>query len=441
MAYLQYPLALIVTLGVLVTFHELGHYLVARCSGVRILRFCVGFGRPIWSRMDRRGTEWAVAVLPLGGYVRMLDEREPDPATVRRPGDVAFNDLSAGWRIAIAAAGPLANFLLAILVYWALFVVGNTTVAPMLGAVPADSPGARAGLVEHAEIVAVDGNGTPTWQSVSMALAARLGDSGDIRLALQPPGAEAPVERRLPIEDWHRGVDEPDLLGSLGIVPAVPAVLGRVIPGDPADRAGLRPGDRIAAIDGEPVDWSALVDRVQAAPGERLMLTVERDGSRLELPVTAAVRGSDGEAQGYLGIGPNTNTVRYGLLSALPRGLGETWEKTVLTLHLMQKMITGQVSVKNLSGPITIAKVAGDSAQAGWRFFLSVLALLSISLGVLNLLPIPILDGGHILFCVVELLRGRPVSERVQLLGTQVGLALVGGLMLLALYNDIARLF
>jgi len=441
MEYLQYPLALIVTLGVLVTFHELGHYLVARCSGVRILRFCVGFGRPIWSRMDRRGTEWAVAILPLGGYVRMLDEREPDPATVRRPGDVAFNDLSAGWRIAIAAAGPLANFLLAILVYWALFVVGNTTVAPMLGAVPADSPGARAGLVEHAEIVAVDGNGTPTWQSVSMALAARLGDSGDIRLALQPPGAEAPVERRLPIQDWHRGVDEPDLLGSLGIVPAVPAVLGRVIPGDPADRAGLRPGDRIAAIDGEPVDWSALVDRVQAAPGERLMLTVERDGSRLELPVTAAARGGDGEAQGYLGIGPNTNTVRYGVLSALPRGLGETWEKTVLTLHLMQKMITGQVSVKNLSGPITIAKVAGDSAQAGWRFFLSVLALLSISLGVLNLLPIPILDGGHILFCVVELLRGRPVSERVQLLGTQVGLALVGGLMLLALYNDIARLF
>jgi len=441
MEYLQYPLALIVTLGVLVTFHELGHYLVARWSGVRILRFCVGFGRPIWSRVDRRGTEWAVAALPLGGYVRMLDEREPDPATVRRPGDVAFNELQVGWRIAIAAAGPLANFLLAILVYWSLFVVGSTSVAPMLGAVPEDSPGARAGLVEHAEIVAVDGASTPTWQSVSMALAARLGDSGAIRLALEPPGAAEPVERRIAIDNWHRGVDEPDLLGSLGIVPAVPAVLGRVVPGDPADRAGLRPGDRIAAVDGEAVNWSQLVGRIQAAPGADLELTVLRAGTRLQVPVTTDARGGDGEPQGYLGIGPNTNTVRYGVLSALPRGLEETWDKTVLTLQLMQKMITGQVSVKNLSGPITIAKVAGDSAQAGWRFFMSVLALLSISLGVLNLLPIPILDGGHILFCLVELLRGRPVPERVQLLGTQVGLALVGGLMLLALYNDIARLF
>ena len=441
--FLQYPLALLVTLGVLVTFHELGHYVVARWSGVRIVRFSVGFGRPIWSRMDRRGTEWAVAAIPLGGYVRMLDERESGTVQAEaRPGDVSFNDLSVGWRAAIAAAGPLANFLLAVVVYWLLFVVGNTTIAPMLGDVPAGSPADRAGLAPGLEIVSVDGESARSWQQVTMALAGRLGDSGSIELGVRRPGAESVTRADLAIDDWHRGVDEPDLLASLGIEPALPPVLGEIMPDSPAQRAGLRRYDRVLAVDGEPQEsWSDWVDTVQAAPERTLTVTVERDGRQLDLSVRPEARGPGSEATGYVGVAPHLNEIRYGPVAALPMGMAETWDKTALTLGLLKKMVTGDVSMKNLSGPITIAKVAGDSARSGWTYFLGVLALLSISLGVLNLLPIPILDGGHLLFCAAEAATGRPVSERIQILGTQIGLFLVAGLMVLALYNDISRLF
>jgi regulator of sigma E protease len=441
--FLQYPLALLVTLGVLVTFHELGHYVVARWSGVRIVRFSVGFGRPIWSRMDRHGTEWAVAAIPLGGYVRMLDEREPGTVEAEaRPGDVSYNDLSVGWRAAIAAAGPLANFLLAVVVYWFLFVVGNTTIAPMLGSVPEGSPADRAGLTPGLEIVSVDGESARSWQQVTMALAGRLGDSGAIELGVRRPGADTADRASLAIDDWHRGVDEPDLLESLGIEPALPPVLGDILPDSPAERAGLRRYDRVVAVDGEPQEsWSDWVDTVQAAPERSLTVTVDRDGRRLDLTVRPEARDAGAGSTGYVGVAPHLNEIRYGPLAALPMGVAEMWDKTALTLGLLKKMVTGDVSMKNLSGPITIAKVAGDSARSGWTYFLGVLALLSISLGVLNLLPIPILDGGHLLFCAAEAATGRPVSERVQILGTQIGLFLVAGLMVLALYNDISRLF
>lgn len=442
--FIQYPLALIVTLGVLVTFHELGHFLVARWSGVRVVRFSVGFGRPIWSRFDRHGTEFAIAAIPLGGYVRMLDEREPGVVEVaRRPGDLSYLDLGVWWRMAIAAAGPFANFLLAAVVYWFLFVVGTTAVAPMLGKVPEGSPADRAGLTGGEEIVSVDGQQARSWQEVSMALAGRLGDSGSITLGTRVPGADQVREVQLPVSDWHRGSDEPDLLGSLGIEPALPAVLGEVLPDSPAERAGLKPLDRVKSADGEPVDgWRAWVDLVQRSPGRTLTVVVERNGVERAVALRTETRsGADGGEIGYAGVSPRLNEIRYGWLAAVPRSLGETWDKTALTLGLLKKMVTGDVSVKNLSGPITIAKVAGDSARSGWRFFLGVLALLSISLGVLNLLPIPILDGGHILFCAAEAATGRPVPERAQIVGTQVGLVLVGSLMLLALYNDIARLF
>lgn len=445
--FLQYPLALIVTLGVLVTFHELGHFLVARWSGVRVLRFSVGFGKPIWSRFDRHGTEFAVAAIPLGGYVRMLGEHEPGHvAGEQRPGDVTYPELSPWWRIAIAAAGPAANFVLAFVVYWLLFVIGSTTIAPMLGPVPADSPAARAGLSGGEEIVGVDGSATRSWQEVTMALASRLGDSGDIVLETRQPGSGQVAEQHVSISAWHRGEDEPDLLGSLGIEPALPPVLGEVLPDGAAAAAGLRRHDLVTAVNGEPVaSWSDWVDIVQAAPRQTLQVTVRRDGAEIGLLVTPASRpagaASDADAVGYVGVAPLTNEIRYGIAEAVPHGLGETWDKTALTLGLLGKMVTGDVSMANLSGPITIAKVAGDSARSGWRYFLGVLALLSISLGVLNLLPVPILDGGHILFCAAELCTGRRVSERMQVIGTQIGLFLVAGLMVLALYNDIARLF
>jgi regulator of sigma E protease len=356
---------------------------------------------------------------------------------------VSYNDLSVGWRISIAAAGPAANFLLAMVVYGVLFVVGSTSIAPMLGPVAADTPAARADLRAGAEIVSVDGTTARSWQEVTMALAARLGDTGDIVLDTRVPGAERIDTHQLSIDGWHRGADEPDLLGSLGIVPALPAVMGEVLPDSPAQRAGLERFDRIVAVDGEPVDgWSGWVSLVQDAPGEPLSVTVQRDDREIALTVRPDARQAvDGSQMGYVGVAPHTNEIRYGVLAAVPRSLGETWDKTALTLGLLKKMVTGDVSMKNLSGPITIAKVAGDSARSGWRFFLGVLALLSISLGVLNLLPIPILDGGHILFCAAEAATGRPVSERIQIMGTQIGLFLVAGLMILALYNDISRLF
>ncbi len=248
---LLYPLALIVTLGVLVTFHEAGHFLVARLSGVRVVRFSVGFGKPLWSRFDRRGTEFAVAAIPLGGYVRMLDEREPGVVAVeRRPGDVAYTDLSVWWRIAIAAAGPLANFVLAILVYWVLFVAGSFEPAPMLGPVPQGTPAAQAGLRAGEEIVTVDGERTRSWQQVNLALAARLGDTGDIVIGTSAPGSDQVHDARLPVQSWHSGVDDPDLLGSLGIDPALPALIGEVQPDTPASRAGFQTLDRIVAVGG-----------------------------------------------------------------------------------------------------------------------------------------------------------------------------------------------
>lgn len=444
MEILQYPLALIVTLGVLVTIHELGHFVIARLSGVRVVRFSVGFGKPIWSRFDRHGTEFVIAAIPLGGYVRMLDEREPGVVeAVRRAGDLSYNELGVWWRIGIAAAGPLANFLLAAVVYWLLFVVGSTAIAPMLGAVPEGSPAARAGLSGGEEIVAVDGARARSWQEVTMALAGRLGETGSIVLTTRTPGSEQVRDAQLAVASWHRGTDEPDLLGSLGIEPALPAVIGEVVPDSPAERAGLQRFDAVQRADGEPVTgWVGWVEQIQAAPGRPVEVVVQRGDRQLVMTVRPESRvATDGSNIGYVGVGPFTNEIRYGALAAIPRSLVETWDKTALTLGLLKKMVTGDVSMKNLSGPITIAKVAGDSARSGWQFFFGVLALLSISLGVLNLLPIPILDGGHIMFCAAEAVRGKPVSERAQIVGTQIGLFLVAGLMVLAIYNDITRLF
>jgi regulator of sigma E protease len=443
--FFQYPLALLVTLGVLVTVHELGHFLIARWSGVRVVRFSIGFGRPIWKRTDRRGTEFVIALIPLGGFVRMLDEREPGVIEVaRRPGDVSYADLSVWWRIAIAAGGPFANFVLAVIVYWVLYVLGTTAIAPILGPLGADTALGRAGVTEGTEIVSIDGEPTRSWQEVAMALAGRLGDTGAIVFGTREPGAEARVtEHAVPIVSWHRGVDEPDLLGSLGIEPALPAIMGEVLGDGPAARAGFERWDRVIAVDGTPVEgWAHWVRLVQAAPDKALSVRILRDGREQTLSVRPEARpGPDGATSGYVGVAPYVHEVRYGPVDAIPRSLSETGAKTVMTLDLLRKMVLGDVSVKNLSGPITIARVAGDSVRSGLPFFLGILALLSISLAVLNLLPIPILDGGHILFCLAEVVRGKPLPERVQALGMQIGLFVVGGLMILALYNDVARLF
>jgi regulator of sigma E protease len=441
MDIVQYVIAFAVALGVLVTVHELGHFLVARIAGAKVIKFSIGFGPSLFTRVDRRGTEFTLAAVPLGGYVKILDEREGEVA----PEDAArsFNRLSPTWRIAFALGGPVANFVLAILVYWVLFVAGSTDLIPIIAEPAPQTPAFEAGLRGGEEIVAIDGAATRSWAEISMALAARLGDSGQISVASRRAGTEATQSHRLVVADWQRGADEPEIFRSLGLVPTLPAVLGTVLDDGPAKAAGLRSWDRVVAVEGRPIaQWADWVDVLRAAPGKPLTIEIERDGVREELALTPGARTApDGSTYGYVGVAPLMREVKYGVFAALPMSLRETASKTLMTLDLMKKMVTGLVSTRNLSGPITIAKVAGDSAKSGWTDFLRVLALLSISLGVLNLLPIPILDGGHVMFCLAEIVMRRPVPERIQALGMQVGLAIVGGMMLLAFYNDITRLF
>ncbi|WP_043529310.1 sigma E protease regulator RseP [Litchfieldella xinjiangensis] len=450
MGVIQNILAVIVVLGLLITFHEFGHFWVARRCGVKVLRFSVGFGKPLWSRVDRHGTEFAVAAIPLGGYVKMLDEREGpvDPAEHHR----AFNRKSVWQRIAIVVAGPLANFLLAIVAYWLLFVVGTTTVAPVVGDVAPGSPAEQGGLQTGQEIVAVQDEAVRSWDEVNLKLISAIG-ADELRIQARGDGASEAREYRLPVDNWLARQDPPQPLPSLGVTPwrpEFPAVLGQVVEGEPAAEAGLQPGDEIIAVDGEPIaDWMAFVERVRANPGEALTLTVARNGERQDIRLTPQRNEiEEGRAIGYIGAGAESvewpdeyrREIRYGPLAAVGQSLARTGEMSVLTLDAIRKMAVGLISPSNLSGPITIARVAGDSARTGLESFVSFLAYLSISLGILNLLPIPVLDGGHLVYYLFEVVRGRPLSERAQAMGLRVGLALVGGLMVMALYFDLMRL-
>ena len=440
----------LIALGVLVTFHEFGHFWVARRCGVKVLRFSVGFGTPLLRWHDRQGTEFVVAAIPLGGYVKMLDEREGEvpPALIEQ----SFNRKSVRQRIAIVAAGPVANFLLAILFFWVLAMLGSQQVRPVIGAVEAGSLAASAGLGVGQEIVSIDGKPTNGWSAVNLQLVRRLGESGTLRVGVLDEGAT--VERQLDItlNNWLKGADEPDPIQSLGLRPWRPAmvpVLAEIDPKGPAAAAGLKTGDKLLALDGVALgDWQQVVDAVRARPERTVNLRIERDGATLEMPVTLARKGEGQASGGYLGAGVKASEwpakmlreVSYGPLEAVGEGLSRTWSMSVLTLESLKKMLFGELSVKNLSGPITIAKVAGASAQSGVGDFLNFLAYLSISLGVLNLLPIPVLDGGHLLFYLIEWARGRPLSDRVQGWGVQIGISLVVGVMLLALINDLGRL-
>ncbi|MBA1222358.1 RIP metalloprotease RseP [Pseudomonas fulva] len=440
----------LVALGVLVTFHEFGHFWVARRCGVKVLRFSVGFGTPLVRWHDRQGTEFVIAAIPLGGYVKMLDEREGDvpPALVGQ----SFNRKPVGQRIAIVAAGPVANFLLAIFFFWVLAMLGSQQIRPVIGTVESGSPAAAAGLTAGQEIVSVDGKPTNGWSAVNLQLVRRLGESGTLNIGVRDEGSSTDQQRQVKLDQWLKGADEPDPIRSLGLQPWRPAiepVLAEIDPKGPAGAAGLKTGDRLLGIGGQSVnEWQQVVDSVRARPGAQVVVRVERDGAPLDVPVTLGVKGEGEAAAGYLGAGVKggqwpasmLREVSYGPLEAVGEGLSRTWNMSVLTLGSLKKMLFGELSVKNLSGPITIAKVAGASAQSGVGDFLNFLAYLSISLGVLNLLPIPVLDGGHLLFYLVEWARGRPLSDRVQGWGVQIGISLVLGVMLLALINDLGRL-
>lgn len=444
-------LATVVALGLLVTIHEYGHFWVARRCGVKVLRFSIGFGPALYTWHDRRGTEYAIAAIPLGGYVKMLDERE-EPVSAEEL-DQAFNRKSIGQRIAIVAAGPIANFLLAIAAFWLIAVLGVTTVVPVLGPIEADTPAARAGLHENLELIAIDGQSTPSWHDVNLQLIRRLGESGvlEVEARERPDGSAQTYSVQL--DNWLKGAEEPDPLTALGMTswqPQVAPRIGEVQPEGAAASADLQPGDLIVAVNGEPVtDWvSEVVPAIQASPQKSLKLSIERDAQQLELTLTPAAKAQNDLVVGYIGAGVDAfewpadmvREIHHNPLMAVPVALQKTWGMTALTLDSLKKMLTGLVSAKNLSGPITIAKVAGASAKSGLESFLSFIAYLSISLGVLNLLPVPVLDGGHLVYYIAEWVRGKPLSERIQTWGLQVGLSLIVGVMLFAIYNDISRL-
>ncbi|QPI07989.1 RIP metalloprotease RseP [Stutzerimonas stutzeri] len=440
----------LVALGVLVTFHEFGHFWVARRCGVKVLRFSVGFGSPLVRWHDRHGTEFVIAAIPLGGYVKMLDEREGDvpPALL----DSAFNRKTVRQRFAIVSAGPLANFLLALVFFWLLAMLGSQQVRPVVGVVESGSLAAQAGMAVDQEIIAVNGKPVSGWGEVNLQLVRRLGESGQLDVTVREVGSSAERHLQIPLQNWLKGVEEPDPITALGIRPWRPQiapVIAQLDPEGPAQAAGIQLGDRLISLNRQPLDdWQQVIDAVKVLPGATAVLEVERDGQRIDVPLTLAARGEGDARRGYLGAGVEggewpaemLREVRFGPLDAVVEGAKRTWTMSLLTLDSLKKMLFGELSVKNLSGPITIAKVAGASAQSGLGDFLNFLAYLSISLGVLNLLPIPVLDGGHLLFYLVEWVRGRPLSERVQGWGVQIGISLVVGVMLLALVNDLGRL-
>ena len=449
--YLYYTLAFLVVLGVLVLVHELGHYFVARQVGVKVLRFSVGFGRPLYLRiLGKERTEWAIGMVPLGGYVKMLDESEGPVAPEER--HRSFNNQSVWRRMAIVAAGPLANFLLAILIYWGHFWYGVEELRPILGEPVASSPAAVAGIANGERVVKINGEAIESWPELRWHLLSQA--SGSDVAVLEVINTRREISfRNLDLSSIRENGWQGDAFERLGLrffQPKIPPVVGKLSPDGSAAASGLRVDDEIVSVGGTNIDsWRDVVRIVRSSPGRILRFEVMRDGALAEVLITPAAISENGQEIGRIGAGVKDFgnlreemlvTVRYGFIDALGKALGETWDKTAFSLSMIGKMLTGEVSWHNISGPITIADYAGQSAKLGVSQYLKFIALVSISLGVLNLLPIPILDGGHLLYYVAEAIRRKPLSERSMEIGQKIGLFLLMLLMACSFYNDINRL-
>jgi len=437
----------LVAIGVLVVVHEFGHYLAARLAGVKVLRFSVGFGKPLLShRFGTDQTEWTLSPLPVGGYVKMLDEREGEvPAAEAHR---SFNRATVWRRIGIVVAGPLANFLLAIVIYWALFMHGLPAMKPLIGEPPAGTPAAYAGLAAGDEIRRVNGTDTPSFQDLRLTLLRAGVAGGPLTLELVDGRSVQLDASSMQTENM-----EQDTLRPLGIVrydPVIEPVVGTVLPDGVAARAGFQVGDQLLAVDGKAIaNWQGWVEIIRQHPGKPLRIEYQRQGRIGALTLTPDAVNEGGQLVGKIGAGPKIDEavfaslmteVRYGPIDALWQGAIKTWDMSIFTLEMMGRMVLGQVSWKNLSGPLTIADYAGQSASLGWISFVGFLALVSVSLGVLNLLPVPLLDGGHLMYYVAEVLTGRPVSERTMEIGGRIGMTLLLLLMSFALFNDLQRL-
>jgi regulator of sigma E protease len=446
----------IIAIGILVSVHEFGHYWVARRLGIKVLRFSIGFGQPLWKRIgrDRDQVEYVIAAIPLGGYVRLLDEREGDVPEHELPR--AFTRQPVWKRIAVLLAGPLFNLIFAVFLYWILFTAGVPAPRSIVGDVEPNSIAAQAGLRFEDHIVAVGGQSTDTWEEATLGIIEDLTDDGQIHMRVR--GVDG-GERDLILNAGNRSreLTQPDaLMPGLGVDiwrPKVPAVVASVIDDSAAARVGLKPGDEILKVNDQPVaDFSQLVAQVKPNPGKQVTLAVRRAGETLSVPLTIGASTVAGKSIGLIGVVPENKPMKtgrtfddmvalqkYGPIAAVGQAATKTWDTSVFTLRIVGRIVTGNVSLKAISGPISIAETAGFAIRQGWRFFLGILALISISLGVLNLLPIPILDGGQIVYQLAELVKGKPVSERALQLGHSIGIAMLILMMTLAFYNDIVR--
>lgn len=438
----------VVALGILVAVHEWGHFYVARKCGVKVQRFSVGFGKALWSRYDKQGTEYVVAAIPLGGYVKMLDERVEHVRDEDLP--YAFNRQNVWKRIAIIAAGPLTNFVFAVFALLLMFLIGKESVRPMVGEVKVESISSDANLQPGMLINAIGGRDTLDWQAVQLELMSHIGKSQMVLDVTDSLGVNRQVSMN--IDTWNFDPDKQSPLASLGIRPFRPTIhmqLADVTDNSAAQLGGLLVGDKIISVDGTSMqNWEQIVGYVSENPNKQVEIIVIRDGQSTRKAVTIGSREVNGEDRGFLGVRPKVDpwpeellfTHQYGPVDAFVKAMQDTWRLMTLSIEMLGKLITGDVSVKNLSGPISIAQGAGTSAGYGLVYFLSFLALISVNLGIINLLPLPVLDGGHLLYYFIELLSGKPVPESVQEIGFRIGGALLFMIMTIAIINDITRL-
>ena len=441
----------IVALGILVTIHEYGHFWVARKNGVKVERFSVGFGKALWRKTGKDGTEYIVAMIPLGGYVKMLDERVDEVHPEDK--DKTFNSKNVYQRIAIIAAGPLANFIFAAFAFYLMFLIGMPSIKPIIGEITPNSIAQQAQLPENSEIINVAGKVTRDWQDVNLALIGEIGNDS-IEFKTKNNDSQYITTYHLNTQNWQFSPDKVSALTSLGITPYMPYIyneLATIAADSPAEQAGFQVGDKLLAINGKSVheDWLTFAKNIKNYPAEQVTITIERDGEKKNINVTPSAKKSDkkGAFYGYLGVAPRVDSwpeqykieLSYGPIEAIKESVLRTWELSALTFSMIGKLITGDVSVKNLSGPIGIAQGAGNSAGHGIVYFLGFLALISINLGIINLLPLPVLDGGHLLYYLIELLTGKEVPEKVQEAGFKFGAIVLLMLMATGLFNDFSR--